>query len=90
MTNQPTMRAVPARPTKPWAVAAFIFSLFGWLGLPIPIMSGILAFVALRQIEQRGEGGRAIAQFARAFAIPLTGVILLRAGHTDWLTNAHW
>jgi hypothetical protein len=99
MTSEPTTRAVSARPTNPWAVAAFVLSLFGWYALPIPIMSAIFAFVALRQIKQRGEGGRGMAQFARAFAILLTAVILLRGGHTDWLqfaneiataTNAHW
>jgi hypothetical protein len=90
MTNQPTVGAVPARPTNPWAVAAFVLSLFGWIGLPIPIMSGILAFVALRDIEQRGEAGRALAQFARAFAILLTLVMVLHAGHPGWLTIANW
>jgi hypothetical protein len=77
------------RQTNPWAVAAFVLSLFGWCGLPIPIISGMLAFVALHQIEQRGEGGRAIAQFARAFAILVTAAIVLRGGHTGWLTIAH-
>jgi hypothetical protein len=80
---------VPTRQTNPWAVAAFVLSLFGWCGLPIPIISGMLAFVALHQIEQRGEGGRAIAQFARAFAILVTAAIVLRGGHTGWLTIAH-
>ena len=69
MTSQPTTLAVPARPTNVWAVAAFVLSLFGWYALPISIMSGIFAFVALRQIQQRNEGGRALAQFARALAI---------------------
>ena len=84
-----TNRAVNTRPTNPWAVAAFVLSLFGWCGLPIPIISGVLAFIALHQIEQRGEGGRAIAQFATAFAIPATAAIVLRGGHTGWLTIAH-
>jgi hypothetical protein len=84
-----TNGVAPTRPTNPWAVSAFVLSLIGWCGLPIPIISGALAFVALHQIERRGEGGRAIAQFARAFAILLTVAILLRGGHTGWLTTAH-
>ncbi len=90
MTNQPNVGAVPARPTNPWAVAAFVLSLFGWIGLPVPIISGILAFVALREIEQHREGGRALAQFARAFAVLLTLVILLHGRHAGWMANANW
>jgi hypothetical protein len=41
-------------------------------------------------MEQRGESGRALAQFARAFAILVTVAIALRGGHTDWLTMARW
>ncbi|OJZ68014.1 hypothetical protein BRW65_25620 [Mycobacterium paraffinicum] len=86
----PTQLAVPARPTNPWAIAAFALSLVSWCGLPIPILSGVLAFVALRDMEQRGEGGRAMAQFARAFAILVTVAIAVRGGHNDWLTNPYW
>ncbi len=90
MIHQATVCAAPARPTNPWAVAAFALSLVSWCGLPIPIVSGLLASVALREIGQRGEGGRAIAQFARAFAILVTAAIVVRGGHTDWLTKAYW
>ena len=90
MTNLATERAVSARPMNPWAVSSFVLSLVGWCGLPIPIMSGMLAFIALREMEQREGGGRAMAQFARAFAILMTSAILLRGGHTDWLTRACW
>ncbi len=86
MANQPTAHAVPARPANPWAVAAFALSLVSWCGLPIPSMSGVLASVALREIEQRGESGRAMAQFA----ILVTTAILLRGGHTGWLTEPCW
>lgn len=41
-------------------------------------------------MEQRGESGRALAQFARAFASLVTVAIALRGGHTDWLTLAPW
>jgi hypothetical protein len=90
MANQPTAHGVPARPANPWAVAAFALSLVSWCGLPIPIMSGVLASVALREIEKRSESGRAMAQFARAFAILVTTAILLRGGHTGWLTKPCW
>ncbi|OBH04027.1 DUF4190 domain-containing protein [Mycobacterium sp. E1747] len=86
----PTRLAAPARPINPWAIAAFALSLVSWCGLPIPILSGLLAFVALRDMEQRGEGGRAMAQFARAFAILVTVAIAVRGGHNDWLTIAYW
>ncbi len=89
-TNQTIELAMPARPVNPWAISAFVLSLVSWRGLPIPIMSGILAFIALREIEPRGESGRAMAQFARAFAILVTTAILLRGGHPDWLTKACW
>lgn len=86
----PTRLAPPARPTNPWAIAAFALSLVSWCGLPIPILSGVLAFVALRDMDRRGERGRAMAQFARALAILLTVAIAVRGGHNDWLTNAYW
>jgi hypothetical protein len=89
MTNQATVSAVAARPTNPWAIAAFVLSLFGWLGVLIPIISGILAFAALRDIEHRGEGGRTLAQFARALAVIFAVVMLLRWAHIDWTTIAH-
>jgi hypothetical protein len=87
---QPTRLATPARPMNPWAIAAFALSLVSWCGLPIPILSGALASVALRDMEQRDEGGRAIAQFARAFAILVTTVIVVGGGHNDWLTKVYW
>ena len=88
---QPTHLAAPARPpVNPWAMAAFALSVVSWCGLPIPILSGVLASVALRDMEQRGEGGRAMAQFARAFAILVTLAIVVRGGHNDWLTPAYW
>jgi hypothetical protein len=90
MTLPCTVRPVAARPINPWAVAAFVLSLISWCGLPIPIISGVLASVALRDIKQRGESGRAMAQFARALAILLTVGIVARGGHTDWLTNPCW
>lgn len=86
----PNQLAAPARPINPWAIAAFALSLVSWCGMPIPILSGGLAFVALHDMEQRGEGGRAMAQFARAFAILVTAAIAVRGGHNDWLTRAYW
>lgn len=50
----------------------------------------VLACIALREIQTRGESGRAMAQFARAFAILVTVAIALRGGHTDWLTLLRW
>lgn len=89
MICQPTEFAVTARPVNPWAVASFVLSLVSWCGLPIPIISGVLAFVALREMDQRGESGRAMAQFARALSILVTAAILVRGGHTNWLTTAY-
>ncbi|OBG62519.1 MULTISPECIES: DUF4190 domain-containing protein [unclassified Mycobacterium] len=86
----PTRLAAPARPVNPWAITAFALSLISWCGLPIPILSGVLACVALRDMERRGEAGRAMAQFARAFAILVTVAIAVRGGHNDWLTKAYW
>jgi hypothetical protein len=87
----PTQVAAPASPpVNPWAMAAFALSVVSWCGLPIPILSGVLASVALRDMELRGEGGRAMAQFARAFAILVTLAIVVRGGHNDWLTQAYW
>jgi hypothetical protein len=72
---------VPTRPTNVWAVAAFVVSLFGWYASPI--LSGVFAYVALHQIKQRGDGGRALALLAPAFAIFLTAVhvVLVLSGH---------
>ena len=72
---------VPTRPTNVWAIAAFVVSLFGWYASPI--LSGIFAYVALHQIKQRGERGRALALFAPAFAIFLTTmhIVLVLSGH---------
>jgi hypothetical protein len=84
----PMVHSVSERPMNPWAVAAFALSLVSWIGIPIPIISIGLACIGLREMEQRGESGRAIAQFARAFAILVTVAIALRGGHTDWLTMA--
>lgn len=86
----PTQPAAPARPVNPWAIASFALSLVSWCGLPIPVLSGVLASVALRDMQRRGEGGRAMAQFARAFAILLTAALVVRGGHPDWLTRAYW
>ncbi|BBZ74398.1 DUF4190 domain-containing protein [Mycobacterium paraseoulense] len=87
---QPSQLAAPARPVNPWAIAAFALSLVSWCGLPIPILSGALASVALRDMEQRGEGARAMAQSASAFAILVIAAIVVRGGHNDWLTKACW
>lgn len=81
---------VSERPQNPWALAAFALSLVSWIGLPIPIISIGLACVGLREMEQRGESGRALAQFARAFSALVTVAIALRGGHTDWLALTRW
>lgn len=86
----PMVYSVSERPKNPWAVAAFALSLVSWIGLPIPIISIGLACIGLREMDQRGESGRALAQFARAFASLVTVAIALRDGHTDWLTLARW
>lgn len=86
----PMVYSVSERPKNPWAVAAFALSLVSWIGFPIPIISIGLACIGLREMKQRGESGRALAQFARAFAILVTVAIAVRGGHTDWLTMARW
>jgi uncharacterized Tic20 family protein len=84
MTDQPAASAAtPSHMTNPWAISAFILSLFGWLGVTTSIVSGILAYAALRDIKHRGEGGRALAQCALALAALLTIVVLLRGAHID-------
>jgi uncharacterized Tic20 family protein len=90
MTNQATVSAVSARPTNPWAIAAFVLSLFGWVGIVTSIISGILAVAALRDIARRDEGGRALAQFALALATLLTVVVSLHAAHVHLTTIANW
>jgi len=89
-TCHPSELAVSTGPINPWAISAFLLSLISWCGMPIPILSGILASIALRDMQERGESGRAMAQFARAFAILVTVAIVARGGHTDWLTAARW
>ena len=84
----PMVYRMSERPKNPWAAAAFALSLVSWIGFPIPIISIGLACIGLREMEQRGESGRAMAQFARAFAILVTVAIALRGGHTDWLAMA--
>lgn len=88
--DRPMMCATPTRQKNPWAIAAFVLSLVCWVGLPIPLLSAALASVALRDMERRGETGRAMAQFARAFAVLVTVAIVARGGHTDWLRMIHW
>lgn len=86
----PMAYSVSERPKNPWAVAAFALSLVSWVGFPIPVISIGLACQGLREMEQRGESGRALAQFARASAILVTAAIAVRGGHTDWLSMARW
>lgn len=86
----PMAYTTSGRPKNPWAVAAFVLSLVSWIGFPIPVISIGLACIALREMEQRGESGRAMAQFARAFAILASVAIAVRGGHTDWLTLVQW
>ncbi|OSC21687.1 hypothetical protein B8W69_27975 [Mycobacterium vulneris] len=88
--DPPMVYTTSTRPKNPWAVAAFALSLVSWIGFPIPVISIGLACLGLREMEQRGESGRALAQFARAFAILVTVAIAVRGGHTDWLTTARW
>jgi hypothetical protein len=85
MTNQHTVTAIPVRTTNSWAVAAFVLSLFAWQGLVIAITSLIFAIIALDEINQRREGGRAIAQFARAFAILMIITLTVCAGSPVWM-----
>jgi hypothetical protein len=85
MTNQPTASAIPARQTNSWAVAAFVLSMFACQGLFIAITSLVLASIALDEINRRGEGGRAIAQFARAFAILMIIVMVVCGGPSVWM-----
>lgn len=85
MTNHTPVSDVRERPINSWAVAGFVLSLFGWISPTIAIISGILAIIALNQINQHGERGRAMAEFARAFTIILLIVMLLRGGHSDWM-----
>lgn len=86
----PMVYRVSERPKNPWAVAAFALSLVSWIGFPIPIISIGLACIGLREMERRGESGRGLAQFARAFAILVTVAIAVRGWHTDWLNTARW
>lgn len=88
--GRPMMCAAPTRQRNPWAIAAFALSLVCWVGLPIPLLSAALAWIALRDMQRRGESGRAMAQFARAFAVLVTVAIVMRGGHTDWLRMLHW
>lgn len=88
--NPPMAYTVSGRPKNPWAVAAFALSLVSWIGFPIPVISIGLACLGLHEMEERGESGRALAQFARAFAILVTVAIAVRGGHTDWPAMARW
>lgn len=81
----PMAYTTSGRPKNPWAVAAFVLSLVSWVGFPVPVISIGLACLALREMEQRDESGRAMAQFARTFAILVSAAIAVRGGHTDWL-----
>lgn len=88
--DRPVMCPAATGQKNPWAIAAFVLSLVCWVGMPIPLLSAALACIALRDMERRGESGRAMAQFARAFAVLVTLAIVVRGGHTDWLRMIHW
>ena len=84
MTNQPTLPAIAARQTNSWAIAAFVLSLFAWQDLFAAIITLVFAIIALDEINRRGQAGRAMAQFARAFAILM--IIVLCTGCPFWST----
>jgi hypothetical protein len=86
MTTDGNVSAANTRPINPWAVSAFVLSLFAWQGFVIALIAATLARIALKQIKQRGEGGRPMAQFARAFAILLMIVMLTIGDYPDWFT----
>jgi hypothetical protein len=88
--DPPTACTMSSNPINPWAAAAFVLSLVSWVGFPVPIISIGLATLALAEMDKRGESGRTIAHFARAFALLVTVALLLRGGHTDWLTMIRW
>jgi hypothetical protein len=88
--DPPIACGMSTNPINPWAAAAFVLSLVSWVGFPVPVISIGLATIALREMDQRGESGRAIAQFARAFAVLVSVAILLRGGHNHWLTMVRW
>jgi hypothetical protein len=85
MPIQTAQPAAAIRRTNVWAVAAFVVTLLGWNASPM--LGGIFAFVALRQINQSGAGGRGLAEIARAVAILLTitHIVLWRE-----LPDANW
>ncbi|MCV7092302.1 DUF4190 domain-containing protein [Mycobacterium interjectum] len=92
-THQITAREVPTVQTNALAIAAFVLSLTGMYGSPI--LSGILAVVALRQARRRGQNGFALAIAALAVSVAFTALHVAMWIHTgqanfELFTTAHW
>jgi hypothetical protein len=84
LIGRPELSAANTRPINPWAVSAFVLSLFAWQGFVIAFISASLARIALKQIKERGEGGRPMAQFARALGILFMIVMLTGGDYPAW------
>ena len=87
------VRAVPSVQTNGLAIAAFVLSLMGMYASPI--VSGILAVIALRQVKQREQNGFGLAIAALAVATAVTAphvAMWIHCGRPNFelLTTAHW
>jgi cytochrome bd-type quinol oxidase subunit 2 len=83
----------PAMQTNSLAIAAFVLSIMGMYASPV--LSGVLALVAIRQVKQRGQHGFAFAVTALAVAAAVTALhvaMWIECGHPnfDLMTTAHW
>jgi hypothetical protein len=92
-SNHVAARAVPSVQTNALAIAAFVLSLMGMYGSPV--VSGILALVALRQAKHREQSGFGLAIAALAVSLAVTALhvaMWIHCGRPNFelLTTAHW
>ncbi len=92
-TQQVAAREVPSVQTNALAIAAFVPSLMGMYGSPL--LSGVLAIFALRQVKRREQNGFGLAVAALAVSVAVTALhiaLWIHCGRPNFelLTTAHW
>ncbi len=84
-TYEAAPRLNASRPANRYAIASFVFSSMSWLpmviwtrhsGTVVLFMGIVYGFIALHQINRRGERGRGLAIASLAIAVPMLLVAL--------------
>jgi Domain of unknown function (DUF4190) len=92
-SNQVVTQTASTAQTNPLAIAAFVLSLMGLYGSPL--LTTILAVVALSQVKRRGQNGFGLAVAALAVSAAMTALhvaMWVKYGQPNFelLSTAHW